>query len=260
VVIGFADAQGRLNRAQASYNAVVDHQNKLNAAVQSLDKLPSANLTNVSASDLQKSKGSFDQVVTQSKEAQGQIAFDDATLSTANDQLSQDQWLTLVSRSRLDKRSAKIGHLRNALAKAKVITAGYVQDGPFYDAFFDMGADLELLGTKAQASDFTAMAAANEKLKTDTAKAVQLENAPGLSPEMVSMLKDVQAFGTDIGKLLDAVTARNEAGINASASAIGADAARLQAHDLKKIGAEVDAYYKPLIDSYNSEIGKANSL
>ena len=198
--------------------------------------------------------------MTQSKEAQTQIAFDDASLSTANDQLSQDQWLTLVSRSRLDKRSAKIGHLRNALAKAKVITADYVQDGPFYDAFFDMGADLEVLGTKAQASDFPAMGAANEKLKTDTAKAVQLENAPGLSPEMVSMLKDVQAFATDVSKLVDAVAANDVGQIDASASAIGADAAKMQAHDLKKIGAEVDAYYKPLIDAYNSEIDKANAL
>lgn len=258
--IGYAFAQSRLSDATNAYNTVVDHQNKLTEAVNALStKLTGANLTSVSTADLQQDKTLIDQLIAAANQAQTQIAIDDPLLAKTDAGLNLYTWLTVISRSDLDKASTRIGYDRKALAEAKIITADYLQLGAFYQAYLDTAIDFEALDAKAQTSDFSAIAAANEKLKADVARAIQLDAAPGLPSTVDTFLHDVQALATDVTNLLNAAAAGDQTAFDAASKAGDADASKVDSYDFDKIGNEINAFYKPLIDAYNSEVDKANN-
>lgn len=256
VVGGYAYATTRLNSATSSYNTVVDHLNSLNDTVNGLgDKLTNTNAASASAADLQTDKGLIAQIVTKSQAAQGQIDNDDTSLAQAQSNLQEGQWLTVVRKGDIDKAQTRIGHERKALALAKTITADYVQIGTFYQTFFDVAIDVDTLGTKAQAADITGASAADEKLKTDTAKAITEDKAPGLPPEMDTFLQDIAALAKDFSALVNAKDSSTE---SAAETALQGDVQKIQNFDFNKIGTAVHDYYQPLIDSFNSEVDKAN--
>ena len=258
-VAGYAFAQSKLNTAQASYNAVVDHQNSLTDTVNSLDtKVSATNVSGGTVAELQADRTAFAQVISQSQTAQAQIDTDDPSLVKADAGLKENQWLTVVSKPNLDKASTRIGHLRKALADAKVITADYVQIGTFYQSLVDVVIDIDAVGTAAQAKDIPGATTANNKLKADTDKAISLDKAAGLPAEMDAFLQAVKSLANDFGSLFTAVAAGNTSGINSAEKAIEADVAKVQAIDYTKIEGEIKAFYKPLLDDYNSEIDKAN--
>lgn len=195
---GYAYAQTRLNTADDAYNTVVDHQNSLTVTIDALGtQVNGANLSSSANASIQQYRDAMTQIVTKSQQAQPEIQQDDANLAAADAGLKQNQWLTVLSRSRLDKASTRIGHARKALADAKTITSDYVQIGTFYESLFDMLTDINNLASTAQSSDFAGAAAADEKLKSDTAKAITRESAPGLPPETDTLLKGVQTVATD---------------------------------------------------------------
>ena len=261
VVGGFAMSQSQMNKAQDAYNTVVGHQNSLNDAVTSLNsQLTSGGASSSTVSAIQQDKSLLDQVISKSTAAQPQIASDDASLTTADTGLHENSWLTTLSRSKLDRESSRLQHARAALALAKTITADYVQIGTFYQSLFDTTIDLVNLGTKAQASDFVGAAAANETLKSDVAKAIQLDKAPGIPPDMDALLLDIQTFAGDTGTLFNAIASGDSATAQTSGKAVEADSAKLQTYDFTKMGNEVDGFYNPLIDKYNSEVDQANKL
>ena len=257
LVAGVAYAQSRLSSATTAYNNVVHHQNDLNSTINSLsDKFTGADVTSVTASDLQADKNLLTQFVSKSQDAQGQISSDDESLAKADSGLKENQWLTLLRRGDIDKESTRIGHARKALAAARVITADYVQFGTFYQSFFDVLIDEYTLGTKAQAQDLTGVAAADEKLKTDVAKAISLDKAPGVPAAVDGFLKDTQQLANDFSALLNA---RTREAADAAEKALQADLQKIEAVDWTKVASDVDAFYKPLIDEYNSEVDKANA-
>src|SRR5256714_2046129 len=188
-VAGYAYSQSRLNSARNAYNTVVGHENKLTDAINSLGtKLTGANVVNASTTDIKSDQTLVAQLISESQAAQAQIKTDDATLSSAESDLKSNQWLTVISKSDIDKMSTRNGRMRKALADGKTISADYVQIGAFYQAFLDMAADFDTAGS-ASSSDLTALAAAIQKLKTDTAKAISLDKAPGLPPDIDAFLK-----------------------------------------------------------------------
>lgn len=254
--VGYAYSQGRLNSAKDSYNGVVDHVNKYTDAMNALTtKLTSTNLSTATTAELQQSKTAMTQFVTSSQQAQGQIGTDDATLAKAGDDLQQNSWLTAINKSEMDKATTRIGHLRKALSDAKVVTADYVQLGTFYEAFYDMLIDFDAIGSQSSASGLSAAVA---KIKTDVTKAISLDKAPGLPPEMDAFLKDVQTTANDFTTLLAAIAAGDQAATDAATAAVQKDATKLDAYDFNKMGDAIDAFYKPMIDDYNSEVDKAN--
>jgi hypothetical protein len=256
IVGGYAYATTRLNSANASYNKVVDHLNSLNDTVNGLsDQLTNTNAAAASSGDLQSDQKIVGQIVTKSQAAQAQIDQDDSSLAQAQSGLQQNQWLTLTRKSDIDKALTRIGHERKALSIAKEITNDYVQIGAFYQTFFDVAIDVDTLGTKAQASDVTGAAAADEKLKTDTAKAITQDKAPGLPAEMDTFLKDIAALANDFSSVVNAKSASEQSTADA---ALQADAKKIQDFDFNKISTAVHDYYQPLLDSYNSEVDKAN--
>jgi hypothetical protein len=256
VVGGYAYATSKLNSATTAYNKVVDHQNDLNDTVNALgDKLTSAGINSTSA-DLQSDRSLIVQIVSKSQSAQGQIDQDDASLAEAQSGLSQNQWMTVIRKPDIDRSSARLDHARKALSIAKEITKDNVQIGTFYESFFDVAIDADTLGTKAEASDISGASAADEKLKTDAAKAISLDKAPGLPPEIDAFLHDVQAFANDFSNLVNAKTSSQA---NAADQALQADLKKIEGYDFSKISSEIDSYYKPLLDSYKSEVDKANA-
>jgi hypothetical protein len=88
---------------------------------------------------------------------------------------------------------------------------------------------------------------------------VHQSTSPGLPTDLRSLIVDLQTFATDYGKQLDAQIAGDDATVAQEESTIGSDRAKLGSYDVDKIGAEIDAFYRPLIDRFNSEIAAATS-
>jgi hypothetical protein len=257
---GFAFAASRIDGARSSYNAVVAHQNSITDTVNSFNSKFTTTTTSTTAADLKADRSLLDQVVSKSQAAGATIASDDASLAAAQSSLTDNSWLTVLSRSSLDNYSAKIGHERKALADAKILTADYVQMGAFYQSFFDAVIDLDTVGTKTTDSDFAGAAASVSTMKADLAKALAASSAPGLPPEIHAFVVDFQTFATDIGGLLAAVNAGDVSSAQSLSAKVQADVGKLEAYDFAKIGNEIAAYYKPTIDDFNSEISKANAM
>ncbi|OLC68831.1 MAG: hypothetical protein AUH69_00610 [Actinobacteria bacterium 13_1_40CM_4_65_12] len=256
---GIAFASSRIAGTRTTYNAVVAHQNTITDEFNAFDNnLTGVNLTSATATQLKQSRAAYDTLVSQSRAAQPTIAADDASLASAQARLNDNSWLTLFSRSSLNNASAKMGHERKALAAAKAITGDLIQLGTFYQAFYDSLIDLDTLSTKAQATDFTGAAAAITTLKADIAKSIQLSSAPGLPPEMKLFLTDFQTLAVDFGKLLDAAIAGDSNGASTDLKAVDADITKIGSYDTDKMSSEIKAFYQPLIDTFNSEIAKAN--
>jgi hypothetical protein len=260
--VGYAYAQGRLTSSRSTYNSVVDHENKYTDTINTLNsKLTGTNFTTAASADLTADQTLVGQLITQSQAAGPGIDGDDAALVKADSDLKQNQWLTAISRSDLDKMSTRIGHMRKALADAKTITADYVQLGMFYQTFLTVALDFDTLGTQFQSTsaDLTAYAATLDKLKNDTTKAIAQDKAPGLPVDIDTFLKNVQAFTTDLTNLLNAAAYGDTAGVNAAETAAQADATKLDSTNFSSVGNAIDSFYKPLIDDYNAEIDKANN-
>lgn len=260
VVGGLAYANSRLTNAHSAYNKVVEHQNALTDTVNSAQtKFSSLDVSGTTTASLQTLKTTSTGVVTKAQQAQAQIDTDDASLASADNGLKENSWLTVLSRSDLDKYSAKIGHERKALATAKTLTTDYVQLYNFYAAVVDVFIDLDTIDAKASAHDLAGAAAASEKMKTDAGKAMSLDKAPGLPAEMDGLMKDLQSVATDFSTLINAALQGNETAFNNAETTLEADAKKVDGFDYNKADSAINSYYNPLIDAYNSEVDKANA-
>jgi hypothetical protein len=254
--IGYAYAQGQESSARDSYNAVIGHANSYADTVNAMSSL---NSNAFSASSIQQAKTAYSDLVSKSQKVQGQIDSDKAKLSDADSGLKQNSWLTVISKSGLDRWSTKIGHLEKALDSAKTISAGYVQVGTFYETVVDVIADLDTMTTKAEAQDLAGAQTAIAQLKTDTAKAISEDKAPGLPAEADTFMKDMQQLANDFGTVISTAISGDKAAYDAAVAKGDADLTSLQAIDTNKIDSDVNAYYKPMIDTYNNEINAANN-
>ena len=257
---GFAFATSRLDGARNTYNGVVADQNAITETVNLFNTKFTTTNTTATASDLKADRALLDEVVSKSKAAETTSAADDALLASAQASLTDSSWLTVFNRSNLDHYSGKIGHERKALGDSKTLTGDYVLLATFYQSFFDALIDFDTVGNKIQASDFQGALAGVSTLQTDLGKALQASNAPGLPPEVHQFIVDFQTFTTDEGKLLAAVNASDVSAGQSLSPKVTADVTKLDSYDFTKIGSEIASYYTPLIDDYNSEISKANSM
>jgi len=257
---GYAFANSRIDSARNTYNTVVSHQNTLTTQFNTAaGKLTAVGLKSSSVDDFKTNQAAYAQLVTQAQAAQPTISTDDESLAKAQDSLKENSWLTVFSRGSLDQVSNKIGHERNALASATTITGDMIQLGKFFQAYDTLFIDIDNVGVKEEASDLTGAVSAVGTLNTDISAAIGLMSAPGLPPEMKQILTDLQTLAADEKKLLDAAIAVDSAGASAAVKALTADLNKLEAYDTTKINSEIQAFYQPLIDSFNSEVNKANN-
>lgn len=256
--VGYAYAQTRISNADRALNTVISHQNRLNDAFKAID----ANFSSLSTSsnfDPTKARTAVDHFVTTSQAAGATIDEDDASLASASNGLNDQRWLTVVSRGNLDHEAARIAHARKALNDARTVAGDYVLDGQFLQAFMTVLVDLDKLDTQATAGDYAGAQTTLTAMKADTDKAIQLSGAPGLPQEIHSLTVDMQTLTADFGKLVTAAQASDDAGITSAEQSLQADASKIGSYNFDTLGAKIDAYYKPLVDGFNSEMSAATS-
>lgn len=256
VSLGLAFAGQRVNAADSTLNMVTAHQNSLNKTLGSVDATFSS-LTGGATFNPTQARAAADQFIAASKNADAMIDRDDADLSQASAGLRDAPWLTMISRSNLDHERTRIDHAHQALTSARAVAAGHVQDGQFMATFIKSTQDLSSVINSTAAGDWANARSQLSTMKTDVNAALQASSAPGLPAELHSAMLDLQVFAADYGKLIDASQAGDDAGVSSATNAVQADAAKIGGYNFDQIVSEVDAYYKPLIDRFNSQMALA---
>ena len=246
----------RVNAAERTVVAVVSHQNNLNVTFAEIDSQVSA-LNGSAAFDSEQALTLVDRSIAGSRAAVQSIDKDDASLRREQDNLRAMPWLSLTSRDGVERAASKIGHARSALAIARTVAAYELLDGQFWRALYAGLADFTTLSTQASAGDIAGARVTLAKMKGEIDSATGLASAPGLPFEMRALMADLQKFAADFGKKLEAMAANDyEAALDAEA-VVESDASKIATYDIDKIGGEIDAFYKPMIDRYNAELSAA---
>jgi len=200
-----------------------------------------------------------DKSVMSSQLAAQTINQDDAALGSVERSLEGSRWLTAVSRSSLDRESTRIRHLQNSLAAGRTIAAAGVVDGSFWHSVYSALADLDLINTQAGTGDFTSARTTLTIMKADVDNAVQQPASPSLPADLRQLVIELQTLVADYSKQLDAQIAGDDATVAAQQAVLDADRTKLASYDMDKVGTEIDAFYKPLIDRFNSEMAAATA-
>ena len=246
----------RVNAAERTVVAVVSHQNNLNVTFAEIDSQVSA-LNGSAAFDSEQALTLVDRSIAGSRAAVQSIDKDDASLRREQDNLRAMLWLSLTSRDGVERAASKIGYARSALAIARTVAAYELLDGQFWHALYAGLADFTTLSTQASAGDIAGARVTLAKMKGEIDSATGLASAPGLPSEMRALMADLQKFAADFGKKLEAMAANDyEAALDAEA-VVESDASKIATYDIDKIGGEIDAFYKPMIDRYNAELSAA---
>lgn len=256
---GYLYANGKVNAATDKYNSVVDHENALTDYFNNLDsQFNKTDLSTATVDQVKQEKTLFQQAVTKSQSSESTVTADDATLADAQNSLTENSWLTAIDKSAIDKQSAKIGYARQALGVAKTILTDSVQYDQFYMALDDAVVDIDTMTKALDAQDINGAIAAVQTLKTDLGKASTLSTAPGVSSQMSTFVKDMQTLANDFGKLLSDAQAGDQNAVQQDAAKLDADLKALDAIDFNAASTQEQAFYKNLIDQYNSFVDKAN--
>lgn len=244
--------------ADRTLNTVVSHQNSLNTSFNEIDEEVAA-LNGNAAFNPEQDITLIDKSVADSQVATQTIKKDDASLASVEGQLKGSRWLTLVGHSSIDRESARVTHARNALGAASTIAADQARDGNFWHLVYAAFAYLDQANSQADAGNLTTAKTRLATVKDRVDQAVQASKAPGLPADLQTFVVDMQTFISDYGKQLDAQISGDDASVTDLLSTVASDQRKLASYDFSKIGNEIDVYYKPLIDRFNSEINAATS-
>ena len=255
---GIVYAGALSSSSESTLSTVVSHQNALNTSFNEIDSEVAA-LGGSGTFDPQQAVGLVDRSVTSSQAAASMINRDDSSLASVQEQLDSSRWLTLVGHSTVDRERARVGHARNALAAARMIAADQVLDGHFWRALYSALGELDTLNNQSGSGDFTSAKTTLAAMQTDVGQAVQQSTAPGLPSDLHSLMVDLQTFVSDFGKQLDAQIAGDDAAVVQYQASLDADRNKLGTYNVDKIGSDIDAFYRPLIERFNSEIAAATS-
>lgn len=251
---GLIASATRVANAERTVNAVVSHQNTLNSTFSDINT-QLGQLSSSSAFNPEQAVILVDRSVSNSEVATKTIEDDDASLASASSQLGSLRWLTLVGQSSLDREASRIQHARNALGAARMIADDELQDGHFWHSLYVGLADMTRVLSQSYAGNGTDAKTTLGIMKADIDSAAQLSSAPGLPAALHDLMVDMQRFVTDFGKQLDAKIAGDDAGAATYQDAINADLQKISGgYNFDEIGSEITAYYKPLLERFNSEI------
>jgi len=226
----------RVAEAEGTLNAVVSHQNSLNGTFGNIDAQLS--MLNTSGKfDSQQALMLVELSIQNSNVATRTVEADDRSLNTAAGDMRVAQWLSVMERGDLDRESSRVAHARAALAIARVVAADQALDGQFWHALYAGLADYS-------AYSATSSPAALKSSSAEVAYAAQMSAyAPGLPDDLRALMTDLQVFLAD--------TARD--------TSVAGDLNRIAAYNIDTIGGEIDAFYRPMIDRYNSELSAATA-
>jgi hypothetical protein len=256
-VVGYALAAIRIAGADSALSLAIAHGTDLKPTINSIDSgFGGVNSANLNA---RQAKALVDQFVATAQQEQTTTIDDISSLESSRASFGDQQWLTAMSRGRMDVESNRIGHALTALAAAKSITTDYMQDGQFLQAFFNAVINLDTLSTDAQNKDLKGALATVVTMKENVDLALQLSAAPGLPGEVHQLMVDFQVVAIDFGNVLNAAAAGDTNAANADLAKLRADTAKLQTFNGTAVSAKIDAFYKPMIDTFDSEMAKAGT-
>lgn len=247
-VAGYVSASNRLTAANRAVSAAVDHR-------QSFDAAPSSPIGN--SSGAASPRAAADKFVQAWSTQSSTIASDDAALASAESGLQQQEWLTLVRRGNLDTASARIGHARKALAAAHFVAAERMKEGPFLQVYADIYNDLTTAAAAAQAGDLGGAQTIASTMVHDIDRAMGMLNDPQFPPELRQLLTGLRAFGQDVIDYLTALRAGDKAATASLATKANTDLATVESIDTSSIQTKIDQYYQPYLDTYHSELKRA---
>jgi hypothetical protein len=256
--VGFAVASDRISGADKTLNTVISHQNQLTATFADID-MQLQSLTGSSAFNPQQALALVDKAIADSKNAVTTIDNDTASLIAEAHRLEEIRWMAMVSRGSLDDESSRLGHARAALAAARTVSTDEVLDGSFWHPLYSSLVDLGTLTTQSNAGDVAGETATLATMKSDVAETVKQSTAPGLPADLQALMVDFQTFVADYGLELDAQKAGDNAGVARHAADVQNDLNRISSYDVDAMGTEIDAFYKPLIERFNSEMAAATA-
>lgn len=243
---------------ERTLNTVVSHQNSLNTSFNEIDSEVAA-LNGNAVFNPEQDIQLIDRSIADKQTASRTIAQDDAALASLEGQFAGSRWLTLAGRSTADRETTRIHHARNALSAARAIATDEVLDDNFWHLVYTVLADLDQLNTQVNAGDLTTAKTTLGTIKGHVDQAVQSSTAPAIPTDLRSFMADMQTFVGDYGKQIDAQIAGDDASTAQYQASVASDQQKLGGYDFTKIGNEIDVFYKPLIDRYNSEIIAATS-
>ena len=249
-------SRARVEQAERTLNTVISHQNSLNLSFGDINTQLSS-LNTSARFDSEQALALVDRSISNSSLAVRTINEDDRSLSSASSDIHSASWLTALGHSSIDHTARRISHAQNALAAARTIAADQAQDGQFWRAMYLGLADFTALSAQSSSGDIAGARTSLARMKGEIDDAAGRADAPGLPSELRALMADLQRFVDDYGKKLDAEAAGDDAGLAAADSAIDTDVAKIGTYDIDHIGTEIDAFYKPLISRYNSEIAAA---
>lgn len=242
----------------STLNTVVSHQNSLNTSFDQINTEVTA-LGGNSTFNAQQAVALVDKSVASQQTATVTINKDDSSLVSIQTQLNGSRWLTVIGRSGMDHETSKVLHARNALAAARIISADGTLDLGFWRSLYTSLAELDTLNNQAGGGDYNAAKTTLTKMQGDVGQAIQESTAPGLPPELHALMLDLQTFVNDYGKQLDAQIAQDDATVAQLQGTIDSDREKLATYDVDKIGTDINAFYAPLINRFNSEMSAATS-
>jgi hypothetical protein len=257
-VTGFAYATTRVASADRTLNIVISHQNTLNTTFKTIDS-EFGSLSGNTTFNSQQARTIADAFVASATKASTTVNQDDASLAAASASLDDKRWLTVFSQSLIDKEAGRVVHARKAVAAARTIAGDYVLDGQFLQAFLDATADLDTLAAQTSSSDLAGASSTVATMKTHVDKALRLSTAPGLPPDLHSLMNDFETLVADFGKLVTATQAKDDPGIASAATTIQADADKISGYNYDKISADIDTYFQPLVADFNSQMAAATA-
>jgi hypothetical protein len=257
-IVGIAYASTRVASADRSLNTVISHQNDLNSTFKDIDKQFNG-LSSTSTFNPTQSRVVVDKFVANSRAAGTMVDHDEASLVSARSTLDGQKWLTTLLRGGMDREAARIDHARKALTNAKSISADYVKDGEFFQAFLDSLVDLDGTLTLSANGDIAGAKASLPKLRADVDQGLQLSTAPALPDDVHSLMLDFVGLVAHFATLLDAVAANDNPTIVSAGRAVEADGTKIGSYDFTKISTGISAYYKPRVDAFNAEMAKATA-
>jgi hypothetical protein len=183
------------------------------------------------------------------------IAGDAAKAKAAQSRLNDSPWLTLLSRSTLDRATARLGHAQKALDGSATIASDMAEDGRFFEAYAASLVDLENYAAAVKADDGMAEAATIGQTKSDLAIALTVVDAPGLPSGVREFITSIQTVAADIAK---AINSADQKTYDAAVKQIEADETALVAIDTSGFDAAIQSFYQPLIATYAQELQRAS--
>jgi len=256
--LGLAFAGTRIAAAEHAVDTVVSHQNTLNATFRSINIQLTA-LGKSSSFDATQAIDLVANSVANAELASRTVSSDEASLGAADRSLHEHPWLSAVSNSAVDRATNRIRHARRALDIARSLAADQVQDGRFWRALYSGLADLGELNRQKDAGNAGGARDALARMTADVDQAATLARSPGLPPALTALTTALHKLVVDYTRQLDAEAAGGYDAAAAISVDVSADMARIAKLDVDSVGMEIDAYFRPRIDSYNQEITAATS-